>query len=118
VIIVAGCQSGVKTGDLTDDEQKKLAFVTKQNVASFGAPPMIPADHDFVVGEDIFGYENGGDACLDCHGDDSDEDIPQTSHPERHNCIQCHLPQLDDTSAEGDFKVDNSFTKYDPGAAR
>lgn len=117
-ILIAGCQPGVETADLTEDEQKELAFVAKQNVSSLGAPPMIPADHDFVIGEDIYGFENGGDACLDCHADDSDEDTPQTSHPERHNCLQCHLPQLKDASSEDDFKANNEFIKYDPGAGR
>jgi nitrate reductase cytochrome c-type subunit len=117
-VLVAGCQSGVKTTDLTEDDQKKLKLVAQENVASFGAPPMVPAEHKFEIGSDIYSYENGGESCLDCHEDDSDEDVPQTSHPERHNCLQCHLPQRDDSATAADFQVDNVFTKYDPGKTK
>jgi nitrate reductase cytochrome c-type subunit len=46
-----------------------------------GAPPLIPHD---VEGEDM--------ACLDCHRL-GDNDAVITSHPERVNCRQCHIPQ-------------------------
>lgn len=118
VIVAAGCQSGAGNGELTADEQKKLLWVAQENVASFGAPPLIPADHEFEIGSDVSAFENGGDVCRDCHADASEEDIPQTSHPERHNCLQCHVPQAPETAAGIDFKVENSFTKYDPGAVK
>lgn len=112
--VFVGCQSGIDTTDLTEDEQKKLLLVAQENVASFGAPPMIPPEHEFVIGEDIYGFENGGEPCLDCHGDESEEDIPQTSHPDRRNCLQCHLPQMDETAKGKDFLVGNTFDKFDP----
>ena len=115
--VAAGCQSGAGNRDLTEDEQKKLLWVAQENVSSFGAPPLIPADHEFEIGSDVSAFENGGDVCRDCHADDSEKDIPQTSHPERHNCLQCHVPQAAETAAGIDFKVENNFTKYDPGAA-
>jgi len=117
VVFAAGCESGVDTSELSGEEQKHLESLAGENVASFGAPPLIPVDHEFVIGEDIYHFENGGDACLDCHGDESEKDVPQTTHPERHNCLQCHVPQTVDTWAEGDFKVDNTFNRYDPDAA-
>ena len=117
-IVAAGCQSGAGNGDLTEDEQKKLMWVAQENVASFGAPPLIPAEHEFEIGSDVSAFENGGDVCLDCHADDSEDDAPQTSHPERHNCLQCHVPQAAETAAGDDFMVDNSFVKYDPGAGK
>jgi len=45
-----------------------------------GAPPLIPHE----VGEDT--------ACLDCHRL-GENDAVITSHPDRFNCIQCHIPQ-------------------------
>lgn len=116
--MVAGCQSGVQTTELSADQQKKLRYVEQENVASFGAPPLIPEGHEIEIGTDVYHYENGGDACLACHADESEEDVPQTTHPERYNCLQCHVPQRGDSSTERDFKVDNTFTKYKPAEAR
>jgi cytochrome c-type protein NapB len=31
--------------------------------------------------------------CLVCHGDATRKEITQTTHPERSNCLQCHIPQ-------------------------
>ncbi len=31
--------------------------------------------------------------CLVCHGDATRKGITQTTHPERSNCLQCHIPQ-------------------------
>lgn len=45
-----------------------------------GAPPLVPHEIE----------EESG--CLDCHRL-GDNDAPITSHPERVNCVQCHIPQ-------------------------
>lgn len=44
-------------------------------------PPLMP--------HRVFMREN----CLVCHGDASRDDIVQTTHPERLNCVQCHVEQ-------------------------
>lgn len=44
-------------------------------------PPLIP--------HRVFMREN----CLVCHGDHSRAEITQTTHPERSNCVQCHIEQ-------------------------
>ena len=118
VLVMAACQSGVDSTNLTEGEKKNLSFVDQENVAMYGGPPLIPANHDFVIGEDIDHFSNGGNDCLDCHNDESEEEATQTTHPERHNCLQCHVPQTEDTSIAGDFKVDNVFTKYKPGVGK
>lgn len=114
VAAIVSCQTSGREVALSEDDEVSLARLSQENVAYFGAPPMIPLDHDFVVGEDIRLSQNGGQDCLDCHDDAEEEDAPQTSHPERYNCMQCHLPQLDETAWESDFKVDNTFQKYEP----
>lgn len=45
------------------------------------APPLIP--HGVFMRKD----------CLGCHGDPSRKEISQTTHPERWNCLQCHVEQ-------------------------
>ena len=114
VAVLLSCQTSVREVELTEGEKVSLARLSQENVVYFGAPPMIPRDHDFVIGEDIRLSENGGQDCLDCHYDPDEEDAPQTSHPERHNCVQCHLPLLDETAWENDFRVENTFEKYQP----
>ncbi|NIR47159.1 hypothetical protein GWO43_01550 [candidate division KSB1 bacterium] len=44
-------------------------------------PPLIP--HRVFMRED----------CLVCHADSTREEIIQTTHPERVNCLQCHVEQ-------------------------
>lgn len=44
-------------------------------------PPVIP--HRIFMRE----------KCLVCHGDPQRREIVQTTHPERTNCRQCHVPQ-------------------------
>jgi len=45
-----------------------------------GAPPLVPHEIE----------DEGG--CLGCHRL-GDNDAPITPHPERANCVQCHIPQ-------------------------
>jgi len=45
-----------------------------------GAPPLIPHEIEDETG------------CLECHRL-GDNDAPITSHPERVNCVQCHVTQ-------------------------
>ncbi len=118
VMTLVACQSGMDSANLTEDENKKLSFVDQENVAMFGGPPMIPASHEIVIGEDIDHFSNGGQDCLDCHYDESEEEATQTTHPERYNCLQCHVPQLKDDRLEGDFAVENGFDKYSPGGEK
>jgi len=100
---------------LTDEQELNMQLAEQDNVASFGAPPMIPVDHPVEIGEDVSLYQNGGEDCLECHADDGDEDAPQTLHPERNNCLQCHIPQSDESATEKDFKVENAYIKHIPG---
>ncbi|MFQ5706520.1 MAG: multiheme c-type cytochrome [bacterium] len=44
-------------------------------------PPLIP--HRLFMRE----------KCLVCHGDVTRKEVVQTTHPERLNCLQCHVPQ-------------------------
>ena len=99
---------------LTDAQKLNLELVTQANVASFGAPPLIPVDHPIEIGEDVLQTENGGSICLDCHYNPDEEDTPQTLHPKRHNCIQCHIPAAEETATAEDFKVVNEFKKHVP----
>ncbi|MDH4028506.1 MAG: nitrate reductase cytochrome c-type subunit [Nitrospirota bacterium] len=46
-----------------------------------GAPPLVP--HDVEV--DM--------SCLDCHRN-GENDAVITSHPDRFNCVQCHIPNV------------------------
>jgi len=45
-----------------------------------GAPPLVPHEIEEEMG------------CLDCHRL-GDSGAPITPHPERANCVQCHIPQ-------------------------
>lgn len=114
VLLAVGCQSQNDTAGLSDGDQKSLEMVAQANVTSFGAPPLIPLGHTIVIGEDVRLTENGGETCLDCHSNPDEDEAPQTSHPERYSCLQCHVPQAEETAQEGDFKVENTFIKYDP----
>jgi NAD-dependent dihydropyrimidine dehydrogenase PreA subunit len=58
--VLSACQQGVDPADLTEDENRNLEFVDQENVAMYGATPMIPAGHDFVLYDDIARYANGG----------------------------------------------------------
>ncbi len=109
------CQGEEKSNaPLTDAQKLNLELVNQENVASFGAPPLIPADHPIEIGEDLLQSENGGPICLDCHYNPDEEDAPQTLHPKRHNCIQCHIPAAEETATADDFKVVNEFKKHIP----
>lgn len=117
--VLAACGTSPEQGDLTltPKDSLNLKLVKKENVASFSGPPMIPVDHPFAFDEDIYRYQTGGEACLDCHNNaDEAEDIPQTQHPERHYCTQCHIVKAEETATAEDFHVENSFSKVDPSA--
>jgi len=73
-----------------EQKQEKYLHI---NEAYIGAPKTIKHDMD--------GYED----CLSCHTDNGDEDATQTPHPERINCIQCHVPANMDVYPE----VKNTF---------
>ena len=109
---LVACQQGVDT-DLTEEQLLNVELASAENVAVYGSPPMIPADHPIVMNEDYSGFENGGNGCLECHNSE-DEDVPQTLHPDRHNCVQCHIEVTDETATADDFKVENDFEKYVP----
>lgn len=77
---------------------------TQKLQAYRGAPPTIP--HDIK--------ELGRKRCLDCHFQGLDLGLKggeayKTPHPERANCLQCHLPQKD-----VDLFKDNSFVPLAP----
>jgi len=97
--------------DLTATDSLHIKMVTQENVAVLGGPPMIPVDHPVVIGEDVDKFSNGASTCLECHNDPDEEDAPQTMHPERNNCVQCHIPQAEETATEEDFMVENDFQK-------
>ncbi len=113
VFLTVACQEGVKKSDepLTSLDSLNLQLVSQENVVLFASPPMIPVDHPFVVGEDMDMFQNGGDDCLDCHNDPDDDEATLTLHPERHNCVQCHIQDTEDFASEEDFKVENTFEK-------
>ncbi|NUO83151.1 hypothetical protein HUU05_24025 [candidate division KSB1 bacterium] len=56
----------------------KPAALPKANPSG---PPLIP--------HRVFMREN----CLVCHNDPARKEVVQTTHPERANCRQCHVPQ-------------------------
>ncbi len=115
VFVFAACtvQQSEETTALTALDSLNLKMLPKENVAVLGSPPLIPANHEVVIGEDVRFSVNGGAACLDCHGDEEQsEDVPQTLHPERHNCMQCHIPAAEESATEKDFKVENRFDKH------
>ena len=113
LFLLAACKEEPKKKNepLTAKDSLNLKLVKNDNVALLGSPPMIPKDHPVEIGDDISLHQNGGQDCLDCHDDPEEEDAPQTLHPERHNCLQCHIPERDDIASEEDFKVDNVFKK-------
>ena len=113
LVLVVGCEQK-SNKPLTEAQLAALDEAKQPNVALLGAPPMIPEDHPFDITEDISSFENGGQACLDCHDNKDEEDAPQTKHPERHNCLQCHIPITDETATDQDFSVENTFEKYVP----
>ncbi len=113
-----GCQQKAKVSDqpLTAADSLNLQLVSKDYVISFAAPPMMPVDHPVDLGEDINHTQNGGQACLECHNDQdqAEEDVVQTLHPERHNCMQCHIQVMEETASNEDFRMENTFIKYQP----
>lgn len=113
-VLVLGCQQKGENIPLTEAQQAALEEAKQPNVALLGAPPMIPEDHPFDITEDISSFENGGQACLDCHDNKDEEDAPQTKHPERYNCLQCHIPMSNESATDQDFTVENTFEKYIP----
>lgn len=60
---------------------KKIAPPQIKQAAMPGAPPMIP--HDLQLREN----------CLSCHAGPAAPKEIRTTHPERVNCRQCHLPK-------------------------
>jgi nitrate reductase cytochrome c-type subunit len=64
-----------------------------------GAPPLVPHE----IGDEH--------SCLVCHrlGENS---APITPHPERTNCVQCHIPQMPGVKPF----VENTFRAGDAGA--
>ncbi len=113
--LMNACHGEQKSNDpLTEEQKLNLELVNQENVTIFGAPPLIPVDHPFEIGEDLLESENGGPICLDCHYSEDEEEAPQTLHPKRHNCIQCHIPAAEETATAEDFKVVNEFKKHVP----
>ena len=76
-VFVAAVYAGCAT---TGKEASKGATVAPR--AFEGAPPLIP--HDVEV--DM--------PCLDCHRTGENNAVI-TSHPERFNCVQCHIPTVE-----------------------
>ena len=76
-VYLAGCA--------TTERKAKIEGPSKETLrrAFEGAPPLVP--HDVEVGVE----------CLDCHRL-GENDAVITSHPERINCVQCHIPQITD----------------------
>jgi nitrate reductase cytochrome c-type subunit len=99
---------------LSEDQVAAAQSAQNENVASLGAPPMMPVEHPVIAGEDYDMSANGGEVCLECHNVEGEEEIPQTKHPERKNCVQCHLQATEEVDNEQDFKVGNDFKKYAP----
>ena len=58
----------------------KPRYYIEDNQASIGAP--------LLINHELEGYED----CLDCHTKGADDEATATTHPERTNCIQCHVP--------------------------
>ncbi len=74
-VYLAGCA--------TTERKAKIEEPSKETLrrAFEGAPPLIP--HDVEAEE----------TCLDCHRL-GENDAVITSHPERSNCVQCHIPEV------------------------
>lgn len=62
------------------------------NKVHIAAPPMAPAKKH--PGFDKIPTPDG---CLKCHGP---KGVIKSSHPERHNCKQCHIPFITDEDAK------------------
>ncbi len=115
LFVACSKQDKEPTIPITETDQKNLELVEKDHVAFFGAPPMLPKTHPSLGEHGHVITENGGKNCLDCHSTVREGiNIPQTSHPERKNCLQCHIPDNDETATKDDFKVDSNFKKYTP----
>lgn len=115
VVMLIACQVEERSNaPLTDEQKLNLELVSKDNVALYGSPPLIPTEHPIEIGEDFKETENGGEACLECHNNKDEEDAPQTLHPDRHSCTQCHIPASEESATTEDFKVANSFEKHIP----
>lgn len=110
MLLLASCAKE-NNGELSSEDSLRLRLVKQENVSYFAAPPLIPAEHPVEMGVDIDMISNGGDDCLECHNDPEDEDAPQTLHPERFNCLQCHIPQREDIAEENELDVENEFKK-------
>jgi len=76
VFVVALCAGCATTG-----KEAATKGTTVAPRAFEGAPPLVP--HDVEV--DM--------PCLDCHRT-GENDAVITSHPERFNCVQCHIPNV------------------------
>jgi predicted CXXCH cytochrome family protein len=111
-LLVAGCSES--TPSLTEAQQHSIELARADHVPSYGAPPMMPAEHPVVVFDDFESVSNGGETCLDCHGDPDNEEATLTTHPERNNCVQCHIAVTAETATDQDFRVENTFEKYIP----
>ena len=113
LLVIVACEQN-NNEPLTMEQKQDLEQVTAENVSILGAPPLIPMDHPVEIGDDVSEYENGGEACLECHNDPENDEAPQTGHPERNNCLQCHVSESDDNATADDFKVENTFEKHIP----
>lgn len=76
------CHLPKTTNDLFENTNwEKIAAPKIKHAAMPGAPPMIP--HDLQLREN----------CLSCHAGPASPKEIRTTHPERINCRQCHLPK-------------------------
>lgn len=64
-----------------ENQFKRTVTVASLPKANPSGPPLIP--------HRVFMREN----CLVCHNDPARKEVVQTTHPERANCRQCHVPQ-------------------------
>jgi cytochrome c-type protein NapB len=88
------CQQCHIRADERIKEFKQNSFV------GIGEPRKLPLPQPAgpsLIPHRVFMREN----CLVCHSDASRKEIIQTTHPERLNCVQCHVEQ--DTQA-GEFE--------------
>jgi nitrate reductase cytochrome c-type subunit len=72
ILYLSGC-----TVFQQDIKEEKTTLLPR---AFEGAPPLIPHEIEDET------------TCLECHRL-GDNDAPITSHPERVNCVQCHIAQ-------------------------
>jgi len=83
---LVNCEQCHVRADQTVALFKENHFVGEHEETSLGkpqpaGPPLIP--------HRIFMREN----CVVCHNDSMRKNIVQTTHPERSNCVQCHVAQ-------------------------